>query len=157
MVQFIYTDNFVLPASAEESGAVKMDLLLDFIILTDRLLLGPNIKAIAQVKKIIKKSGSSLEPRHVRKATENLPLGHELREVFALACVWSYIVNHQKISLSWHGVLSFRFMQEVEELEGFASDLFKAHRKIHQDGKLSDDGYTMTNPVTGESLKVMKL
>jgi hypothetical protein len=164
VVQFIYTGDFVFPASAEASPALKIDVLLDFIILSDMLLLGSNDTAIAKMKELIKKSASSLQPRHVREATERLPSGHELREVFALACVWPYIVKQNSKQLTRYNSTPFKFVREVGELECFASELFKAHMKIYKDGRYSmgeyKDGkypkgeYILTNPVTGESLVV---
>ncbi|PQE28011.1 BTB POZ fold protein [Rutstroemia sp. NJR-2017a WRK4] len=154
VVQVIYTDSFVLPASVENSTAVKLDLMLDFLILSDRLLLGSNDTAVAKMKKLIKESNLSLEPRHVRKAAEYLPSGHEIRELFALACVWPYILIHQPDKLVRYGLSRSEIIEEVEEVEGFASDLFKAHRKIYKDMKYSNGVYILTNPLTGESIPV---
>jgi hypothetical protein len=116
-MQWIYTGSINLDCQPPLSLAAKLTEYVAFIKLVDRIDLCGDYKVLyGEVAKLIDTTwDASLTSQHIRDTME-LPKGHTLRKLIALSSA-SHFASSKP---------GFKFDKEIEELEGFSSDLFLA-------------------------------
>lgn len=141
-----------LPQHTIDTKAHDIARLLSFLKLADRImLLGSFNEVIGAIKALLLESRSSLQPEHIRSATE-LPAGHGVRKLFAQASVRDYLAS--RFSGTKKGY--FKFEKELEEVEGFAADLFKEYDQTFLQRRTqwsSEYEYLVTDPLDGTTLR----
>ena len=143
----MYSGQIVL---SEVPDFTKITRFLDFLILADRIdLLGPLDTVLHQVKMALRASYLVLQPAHVRKAIRFLPSGHALRKLFAESCAQAYLSHTQPAGENrfreWH------FENEVDNVEGFASDLLKAIGDTGRSRRIVTGGIVVRDAVTNKT------
>jgi hypothetical protein len=137
----------------EDAGAWKITNYLNFLKLAQQIeLLGPYDSVYEGLVDVLVSSRMSLNIEHLRVAAE-LPTGHFIRKLFARACVIPYIHDSNldrhipdRITFVWH--------QALDEMESFASDLFKEYgqtirkKQIHKTGR--QNYLTFKDPLIGQ-------
>jgi hypothetical protein len=132
-----------------------LNLYIDFIRFADYIdLVGPFDSVLQGIRSLLS-SRTALLPEHIQ-TTVQLPHGHPLRSLIAQACVKSYAWSLQLGGRNGGNKRRFRFQEELDTLEGFASDLVRAFtnsicgnrtfidplsKKYLDPYKLSDRGY----------------
>jgi len=102
-----------------------LNLYIDFIRFADYIdLVGPFDSVFQGIRSLLS-SRTALLPEHIR-TTVQLPYGHPLRSLIAQACVKSYAWSLQLGGRKGGNKRRFRFQEELDTLEGFASDLVRA-------------------------------
>jgi hypothetical protein len=103
----------------------KLNLYIDFIRFADFInLVGPFDSVLQGIRSLLS-SRTALLPEHIQTAVQ-LPYGHPLRSLIAQACVKSYAWSLQLGGRNGGNKRRFRFQEELDTLEGFASDLVRA-------------------------------
>jgi hypothetical protein len=128
---------------------------VQFFMLAEKMdLLCPFSNIIRRVKSILCQSESHLLPEHIRIAA-GLPRGHELRKVFAQACVGLYIAD-VKVQPTRD---NFRFKAEMNEVESFAADLLHEYDLIARQGRMEwkNGGlhFLYKDPLTGKPQRLL--
>lgn len=112
----------------------KLDNYIGFLLVAEELkILGPFDSVIASVRALLL-SRTKLESNHIILVAK-LPHGHPLRLLLAEACVMAYV---KSLQLGPDGIngrrshrrLRFRFQQELDTLDSFASDIQRLFQKI---------------------------
>jgi hypothetical protein len=102
-----------------------LNLYIDFIRFADYIdLMGPFDSVLQGIWSLL--SSTALLPEHIRTAAQ-LPYGHPLRNLIA-PLVKSYAWSLQLGGRNRGNKRRFKFQEEPDTLEGFASDLVRAFR-----------------------------
>lgn len=128
---------------------------VQFFMLAEKMdLLCPFSNIIRRVKSILCQSESHLLPEHIRIAA-GLPRGHELRKVFAQACV-GLSIAYVKVQPTRD---NFRFKTEMNEVESFAADLLHEYDLIARQGRMEwkNGGlhFLYKDPLTGKPQRLL--
>ena len=103
-----------------------MNLYIDFFIFVNYIQLMGRFDSVLQGIQSLLSSRTALLPEHIR-TTVQLPCGHPLRSLIAQACVKSYVWSLQLSGRNrGRNRRRFKFQEELDTLEGFASDLVRA-------------------------------
>lgn len=110
------------PALKDAEATTIINCLLGFFQLADKTcLLGPLDSVIKTIKNTITESPLALKPQYLRDAVE-LPTDYPVRALFAKAWVGPHI---KSLKLTAASPGAFRFEKGMDEVEGFAADLFR--------------------------------
>lgn len=154
VVQWVYTGRIILSDNLAAEKAESVNLMIDFLMLADRIqLLGQFDSVALMIKQVLIQDFTTLKSKHIESASL-LPPGHPLRKMLAQACVRPYI-HH--IRPPGHAIDSkdprqvFGFQKELDEIDGFAADLLRASGEVL---KMCDLNYgngrrRKTDPFTG--------
>lgn len=117
----------------------RIPKLIDFLRLADEVdLLGPFSKIMHDIEKTYRANYCTLNPAHIRSVAK-FPRKHPLRKVIAQACVGDYITS--TLGAAVHDKsLEFGFLEELDEVEEFASDLMKKFQNVMATRSQDEDG-----------------
>lgn len=123
----------------------KISLALEFIIFADYVdLARPAKLMLSEMKAVLLSSRTQLDTSHIRTAIEYLPAGHAVRTLFADASVKYYARSLQPRSSR----KVFKYQAEMNELEGYASDLVKSYTKAIRKSRAGELDIQIRDPFT---------
>jgi hypothetical protein len=141
VVQYLYTGTFNIPRFV--TVFKEISALLDSCIFGEMVLLQLAPKAVKRIEELLVMSEMHLQKEHIRKAATELPPGHAARKLIADATVQGFLTAKQLLI----GGSSFRFKEEVEDLDGYAADMARACMEIMSSQNSGCLSYK--NPLTG--------
>lgn len=145
-VQYLYVGNINLPEGLSYPDTIS--ILLEFFVIAEKFLVNVLPAILEKLKAPLKESSQHLKKEHVRRAVLELPSGHPVRKLFAQSVIPAYLLQFNREPTKFWKT-EFDFTKELEELEGFAADILKAHSELALHRKFSSAG-TWHNPITGQ-------
>ena len=144
-VQWMFTGQIVLPTACDGSAEIITELI-GFLELADRLdIMGPFDSIIGTMRSKMRSNRNALLPQHIRDVAKR-PRNHPARALIDIACVGPYASAVKNPD-------TFGFKAELEEVEGFASDLFKAFGSTLRLFK-SYTSVTIVDPLTSVTVEI---
>lgn len=148
VIRWMHVGSIAVKSNSSYPYKDEITEYIKFFTLADRLdLPGPFTAEIESVRDILNKDRGCFTGDHVR-AASNLPRHHPLRQLLAEACVSDFFGKLRD------GAKYFRFQAELNELEGFGTDLLLAFQraakgKITGEPKQGKVGFTFPDPIDG--------